>query len=621
MVIAAALSCADPASVARIDVGPDNRIGELPVDLTIEARGADGAIITGFCGSAEISGLADADGNPITTAGPFEAGKLVIEGARLPAEAASIRVGGTETHYQPHRVPGFASILPPLFAVLIAVASRQALFALFGGVWLGALFLRGYHPLDALLLTFDTYLVDTIANREHAAIILFTLALGGIVGILSKAGATRALVDVIAARAKTRRSGLLTAWAAGLIVFFDDYANCLLVGNTVRPFTDRMKISREKLSYIVDSTAAPVATIAIISTWVGFQIGLFDDVFKDGSGYSLFLSILPYSFYSFFTILFVFVIAYTERDFGPMYRAELRAVRTGELFRPGAKPLMDPELTEAFHETKGGAPWWVAVVAVSAIVAIVLVGLYATGAASAGAGAGLRDIIAAADPYGVLLWASFGGSLLALTLVVGGRWMGLEETTDAWVGGVKAMVMAVLVLILAWAIGDVCKNHLLTGKWLLSNLSPSPHLLPVLTFLAAGAIALSTGSSFSTMAIMVPIAAPLAWELTASPELAAAAVTTIRHGTLAAILSGAVFGDHCSPISDTTIMSSMSAASDHVDHVRTQLPYAVVVGLISAIVGFAPAGFGISPAITLPLGAVAVLAVVFVAGKKVTAAD
>jgi len=620
-VIAAALSCADPASVAQLGVGPDNRIGDLPIDVTIEARDASGAVLAGFCGTAEIRGLADADGNSITVSAPFQGGKVVVEGAHLEADAASIHIGTAEARYQPRQVPGIATILPPLFAVLIAIASRQALFALFGGVWLGALFLRGYHPIEALLVTFDTYLVDTIANREHAAIILFTLALGGIVGVLSKAGATRALVDLIAMRAKTRRSGLLTAWAAGLIVFFDDYANCLLVGNTVRPFTDRMRISREKLSYIVDSTAAPVATIAIISTWVGFQIGLFDDVFKDGSGYSLFLSILPYSFYSFFTIVFVFAIAYTERDFGPMYRAEVRAFRTGELFRTGSKPLMDPELTEAFHETKGGAPWWVAVIAIGAIVGIVLVGLYTTGSASAGPGAGLRDIIAAADPYGVLLWASFGGSLLALVLVVGGRWMGLEETTDAWVGGVKAMVMAVLVLILAWAIGDVCKNHLLTGKWLLSNLSPSPHLLPLLTFFAAGVIALSTGSSFSTMAIMVPIAAPLAWELTSSPEFSAAAVTTIRHGTLAAILSGAVFGDHCSPISDTTIMSSMSAASDHVDHVRTQLPYAVVVGLVSAIVGFAPAGFGISPIVTLPLGTAVVVGIVLFVGKKVTAAE
>ena len=302
-----------------------------------------------------------------------------------------------------------------------------------------------------------------------------------------------------------------------------------------------------------------------------------------------------------------------------MYRAEVRAITTGELFRPGAKPLMDPELTEAFHETRGGAPWWVAVVAIGSIVGIVMVGLYTTGSAGAGADASLRDIISAADPYGVLLWASFGGSLLALVLVVWGKWMGLEETTDAWVGGVKAMMMAVLVLILAWAIGDVCKSHLLTGKWLLSNLSPSPSLLPTLTFLAAAIIALSTGSSFSTMAIMVPIAAPMAWELTGDPELSTAAVDTIRYGTLAAILSGAVFGDHCSPISDTTIMSSMSAASDHVDHVRTQLPYAVVVGLIATVVGFVPAGFGVSPMITLPIGIAIVVAVVRFVGKPAEA--
>ncbi|MBT8496499.1 MAG: Na+/H+ antiporter NhaC family protein [Deltaproteobacteria bacterium] len=609
-VIAAALACADPGSVASIEVGPDNRIGDLPVELTLEVKDEDGKGLPDFCGTASLSGFVNDAGEPVTEVGPFRGGRIEVDNLHLVGESATVTVGPAHARYAPSRVPGFASILPPLFAILIAVITRQALFALFGGVWMGGLFLHGYNPLKALLSSFDRYLVDSIANHEHAAIVLFTLALGGIVGILSKCGATRALVDVIALRAKTRRSGLLTAWGAGLIVFFDDYANCLLVGNTVRPFTDRMRISREKLSFIVDSTAAPIATVAIISTWVGFQIGLFDDIFKDGSGYSLFISILPYSFYSFLTLAFVFLICFTGRDFGPMLRAERRALKTGELFRPGSKPLMDPELTEEFNKTEGAAPWWVAVVAVGSIVGIVMIGLYATGSAGAGEGAGLREIIAKADPYAVLLWASFGGSLIALILVLQGRYLDLEEATEAWVGGVKAMVMAVLVLVLAWSIGDVCKNDLLTGKWLLSNLSPSPVLLPSLTFLGAAVIALSTGSSFSTMAIMVPIAAPMAWSLTDDPSISAAAVETIRYGTLAAILSGSVFGDHCSPISDTTIMSSMSAASDHVDHVRTQLPYAVTVGGIAIATGFLPAGFGMSPWISLAIGLVLVFLVV-----------
>jgi Na+/H+ antiporter NhaC len=620
-VIAAALACADPASVASIEVGPDNRVGDLPVKLELSVKDEDGKDLPDFCGTASVSGFVDADGQPVEEIGPFRGGKRELEDLYLVGETATVTIGAVKANYAPRRVPGFATILPPLFAILIAVISRQALFALFGGVWMGALFLHGYNPLSALLHSFDRYLVDSIADHEHAAIVLFTLALGGIVGILSKCGATRALVDVIALRAKTRRSGLLTAWGAGLIVFFDDYANCLLVGNTVRPFTDRLRISREKLSYIVDSTAAPIATVAIISTWVGFQIGLFDDIFKDGSGYSLFISILPYSFYSFLTIAFVFLLAWTGRDFGPMLRAERRALKTGELFRPGSKPLMDPELTEEFNKTEGVAPWWLAVVAVGSIVGIVMLGLYTTGSAGAGDGASLREIIAASDPYAVLLWASFGGSMIALILVLHGRYLDLEEATEAWIGGVKAMVMAVLVLILAWAIGDVCKNDLLTGKWLLSNLSPSPTLLPALTFLGAAVIALSTGSSFSTMAIMVPIAAPMAWSLTDDPTISAAAVETIRYGTLAAILSGSVFGDHCSPISDTTIMSSMSAASDHVDHVRTQLPYALTVGLIAVVTGFLPSGFGMSPWISLAIGLVVVFVIIRFVARPVDEAE
>jgi len=294
--IATALACADPSGVAAIEVGPPNRIGDLPVELTVEAKDDDGKTVAGFCGTAAFGGVTDKDGVIIGTSGHFVGGKLILEDAFIADAGADVSIGNAKARYEPARVPGWASIIPPLIAILIAVATREALFALFGGVWLGGMFLHGYNPLSSLLSAFDHYLVESIANHEHAAILLFTLALGGIVGVLSKSGATRALVDVVAVRAKSRRSGLLTGWGAGLIVFFDDYANCLLVGNTVRPLSVRKRISREKLAWIVDSTAAPIATVAIISTWVGFQVGLFDDVFKDGSGYSLFISILPYSF-------------------------------------------------------------------------------------------------------------------------------------------------------------------------------------------------------------------------------------------------------------------------------------------------------------------------------------
>jgi Na+/H+ antiporter NhaC len=526
--------------------------------------------------------------------------------------------------WQPGRtIPGWLSILPPLLAIALALVLRQALVALLAGVWIGALLVHGYDPLAALLRTFDTHLPATVANTDSASVILFTMALGGMVGIISASGGTRALVDAIAARARSRRAGMLTTWGSGLIVFFDDYANCLLVGNTVRPFTDRLRISREKLAYLVDSTAAPIATIAIISTWVGYQVGLFDKVDElGGDGYRHFLRLIPYSFYPLFTLAFVFLVAWTVRDFGPMLRAERRALHEGHLVRPGGQPLMDPELTRMAEEAApAGRPrhWATAVTPVAAVVAIVVIGLYVSGRQSPDtpAGAGLREVIGNANSYAVLLWASFGGGLVAAAAALVRGSLRAGEVVEAWVAGVKAMVMAVLVLVLAWALGTMCKDHLLTGEWVASTIAPSARVLPLVTFGISGVIALATGSSFSTMAIVIPIAAPLAWTLTGGgSELSAEAIESIRYGTLAAVLSGAVFGDHVSPISDTTIMSSMACAADHVDHVRTQAPYALVCAGVAGLVGFLPAGWGVSPLLTVPLGLAILAALVFALGRR-----
>lgn len=621
----------DEAQGFTISPARDYQIDNLPVDLVVTAVDRDGKPVTSFHGEAEVSGLARS-GQPLTMTPSFAAGTATLKDVSLTGEAVVVRarhadgseITGTFTPTM-RRLPGVLSVIPPLLAVVLAVLVRQALLALFAGVWIGALFIHGYNPLTALLRCFDTYLPRTLVDPSHAAVVLFTMALGGMIGIISKSGGTKALVDAIAARASSRRSGLLTAWAAGIFVFFDDYANCLLVGNTVRPFTDSMRISREKLSYIVDSTAAPVATVALVSTWIGYQIGLFEDVFGNetyglaGKGYDIFLSILPYSFYSFFTIAFVFALAVTLRDFGPMARAEKRAFETGQVVRLGGQPLMDQELTMMEPERPDAAHWTTAMVPVLAVVAIVIIGLYASGRQALGAeadSAGVRQIIASADSYAVLLWASFGGSIIAFVMAVGRGAVSMGGALDAWVGGLKSMTLAVLILILAWALGTMCKDYLFTGPWLVSLVRPSPHLLPMITFFVSSVIALATGSSFSTMAIVIPIAGPMAWAITGadagiSPEV----VEAIRYSTLGAVLSGAVYGDHCSPISDTTIMSSMSSASDHMDHVRTQAPYATLCALAAGIIGFLPAGYGISPFITIPLGIAVLVALLWILGR------
>ncbi len=633
-----ALSAASPAQhKVEVSAVRDYQVASLPYSLKISAKTlkavqdpkAKQPQYEAYCGTAKLVGLVQITAGkktPLTETDRF-CGSITLERVRVADGEMKVTVGdgatAASTTWTPklRNVPGILSLLAPLFAILLALVFRNALIALLAGVWMGALFIHGYNPLIAAMRTFDTYLANSLGDKDHAAVIMFTMALGGMVGIITRSGGTRALVDAIARKASTRRSGMMTTYVSGIAVFFDDYANCLLVGNSVRPFTDKMRISREKLSYIVDSTAAPVSTIALISTWVGFQVDLLDKLPSDKSGYDIFLGLLPYSFYSLFTLAFVFMIAWTMRDFGPMLRAERRAFKLGEVLRPGAKPLMDPELTEMQAAQPSGGHWITAVLPIISIVVLVMVGLYYSGRQALGsdaAGASLRAIVGSADSYAVLLWASFGGSAIAMAVGLWKKTMTAGESVEAWLAGAKAMAMAIFILVLAWTLGDICKNYLLTGPWLISQVDPSPKLLPLITFIISAVIALATGSSFSTMAIVIPIAGPLVWAATGGDITAASdGDWTIRYATMAAVLSGAVFGDHCSPISDTTIMSSMSAASDHVDHVRTQSPYAFVCAGVAAGVGFVPAGFGVSPLITLPIGLILLFGILRLFGKRV----
>jgi Na+/H+ antiporter NhaC len=598
----------------QVDLGRDYRIGSLsePTDVTIRAVDEDGRKLADFAGTVTVTGVAD-----VSTV-ELVAGEATLSGVTLSADSIGVTDGQQSGATEVRTLPGFLSLLPPLFAILLAIWLREALVALFAGIWMGALFIHGYNPLTALARCFDTYLPSQVADTGDAEIILFTLALGGMVGIVARSGGSKAMVDVISRRATTRRSGMLATAFAGIVIFFDDYANCLLVGNTVRPFTDARRISREKLSFLVDATAAPISTIALVSTWTGYQLGQIDKagVPLESGAYDTFLQMLPYSFYAIFTLGFVFMVAGSLRDFGPMLKAERRATREGKLVRDGAVPLQDAALTNM--QAPEGKPlfWHNAVIPIGFVILCVVVGLYVVGLDILGPdadGASLRQIISAAgdDAFKVLLWASFGGSIVALVTAMASRTLTLNQGVDAWVSGAKAMVMAVLILVLAWGIGDICKNHLFTGKWLLSVVEPSATWLPVITFVISGVIAFSTGSSFSTMAIVIPIAAPMIWSVTGEGDPA-------RYATLASVLSGAVFGDHCSPISDTTIMASMASASDHIDHVRTQAPYALLCAGVAAGVGYIPAGFGVSPWISMPIGFAILGGALFVFGRRAT---
>jgi len=618
-----ALGSAGPADAStngpRIEIETQKVVlAGVPFDLKLIAKTASGDVDVTFSSEAKVTGVTMPAGAALT----FEAGRLTISKLVL-TESGKVEVttGETRGDAELRVIPAWLSLLPPLLAIVIALVLREVLLALFGGILLGAIFIAG-GPFVGLGRALDTYVVGSLGDKSHAAIVLFSLTLGGMVGVMSRAGGTEGIVAQLARFARARRGGQIATWAMGVFIFFDDYANTLIVGNTMRPLTDKLRLSREKLSFIVDATAAPVTSIALISSWVGFQVGLIDQSFKnlgrDQDAYLTFLSSVPYASYSVLMLVFVMLVGWTLRDFGPMRRAEERATLTGQVLAEGAQPLVDDKALDL--RAAAGMPlrWYNAGIPIAVVITTTLLGLYYGGCAALGDAAHtarLGEIIGAADSFAALMWASFAGAAVAIILAVGQRLLSLKEALEAWLGGVKAMVIAMIILVLAWAIGSVC-GDLQTAAYVVHITAEilSPSLLPVLTFILAAFIAFSTGTSWATMAILTPIVIPMAATMTTGqPEIA----EPVMLGTIGAVLSGSVFGDHCSPISDTTIMSSMTSGADHIDHVRTQLPYAVTVALVACLVGYLPAGFGWSPWLSIPIGVAMLVAALFVLGKPV----
>lgn len=508
---------------------------------------------------------------------------------------------------------GIMSLLPPVLAITLAFLTKQVILSLFLGVLAGAIMVNG-SLFTGFLRALDNYMLNSLADPWHAGIIIFTLSIGGMVGVVTKMGGARAVAEYLAKLAKNSRGAQFVAWLLGVLVFFDDYGNTLIVGPTMRPLTDRMRISREKLSYIVDSTAAPVAGIALMSTWIGYEVSLIKDAFdKIGmsvNAYGVFLASIPYRFYEIFALLMVLMIALMMRDFGPMYRAEMRARKTGKVLAEQAKPMSAADLI-AIELPENIKPRIMnAVIPVVSLIVLGFVGLWYNGGGTELPFTlqGVREAFGNADTSVALVWASITSSIIAIVLAIGQRILTLSEALDAWVDGVKSLVMTGIILTLAWALGSVTED-VKAADYLIKVISGniSPTIMPMLVFIISCVIAFATGTSWGTMAIVMPLALPLAHSVSAA----------IMLPTLSSVLAGAIFGDHCSPISDTTIMSSMAAAADHMDHVKTQIPYAVAVAVISVIAGYIPAGYGISPLISLPLGIVLIYAVLRVLGKEV----
>ncbi len=501
---------------------------------------------------------------------------------------------------------GVLSLLPALAAIVLAFRYRNVVLALTLAAWLAATMVEGWNPIAGAIHLVDPLILDAVADRDHMKVTLFSLFVGATVGILSKGGGTRALVEFVIRFARTRRSGMVASWLAGLTIFFDDYANCLIIGSSMQPLSDRLKISREKLAYIVDSTAAPIASLALVSTWVGYEVGLVGDGLvaagQTMDPYAFFVEGVPYRFYSLFTIAFVGLIAFTGRDFGPMVQAEQAAARA------------EPDPDQATEQDLPASRLWLAVLPIASLIGVAAWDLWAQGTAASEPGAALFEILGNADGYDAMLRASVASVCLAIVIAVGQRALGAKEAFDAAVGGMSALFDALIVLFLAWALG-AGMGELDAAGYLVSVLegSLSAALLPTLVFLVAALTAFATGTSFGTMGILMPMVVPLTFAV--APDS-----MPIAFAAVGAVLSGACWGDHCSPISDTTVLSSLGTGCDHVAHVRTQLPYAFATGIISVVAGTLPVGLGLPWPVCLLLGLTACVLTVRFLGRDPLAA-
>jgi Na+/H+ antiporter NhaC len=517
------------------------------------------------------------------------------------------------------------AVLPPLLAIVLALTLRQVLPALFAGLWLGSWAINGFSLAGlwkGLLDTFQLHMLDALASREHAAIVLFTFMIGGMVGIISRNGGMQGIVNAIVSFADSARHACLATAAMGLAIFFDDYANTLVVGNTMRPVTDSMKVSRAKLAYIVDSTAAPVACVAVVTTWIGYEVGLISDALAglpgmQGQAYLVYLATIPYSFYPLLAIAFVFMVTGSGRDFGPMLAAEQRA-RSGAA-EPGRHlESAQADDAEPIRPVRGKPHRAVnAVLPIVVMLAGVVGGLYVTGTAGVTVeNPGIKDILGAADSIKALLWGSLLGATTAAALSMVQRILSLEQVVNAWYQGMRAMVYAMIILILAWALGNITVE-LKTADYLVSVLGDAlpVQLLPALVFVIAAATAFATGASWGSMAILVPLVIPLSWAVMQASGSDSSSDMHLFYSSIASVLAGSVWGDHCSPISDTTILSSLASGCDHVEHVRTQMPYALLVGAVALLGCSLPVAFGLPWWLALAASAGLLYAVLRVIGR------
>jgi Na+/H+ antiporter NhaC len=451
------------------------------------------------------------------------------------------------------------------------------------------------------------FFVRAVASLDNQLILLYVVLIMMAIAVVLVGGGLKGVADWLMRFARGYRSAQFVTFVAGLLIFIDDYANTMIVGSTMRPVTDGQRISREKLAFLVDATAAPIAGIALISTWIGYEVGLLGEIAQtlsiDKAGYAMLIDALGFRFYCLMMILFVAVNTLSGADFGSMAIAERRAREEGKLLAEGGELAVALEMGRAEPHRDARIHASTAVIPMVTMVSVFLVSLWYSGGGSgllANDHAALfrvsvwRDVFGRANSIPLLAWASGIGlatAWLCSWQIARTPWSAMGRAI--WIG-FKASLMPVAVLVLAWSLKGACEQ-LRTGEFLAAQLQGAiaPTIFPALVFVVAGATAFATGTSYGTMAILIPTAVPVAFSLDGGMY------GTVTILTIAAILDGAIFGDHCSPISDTTIMSSAASACHHVDHVRTQMPYSLAVAAMALFLGYLPAGLGVANWVSL----------------------
>ncbi|RFA34020.1 sodium:proton exchanger [Virgibacillus dokdonensis] len=468
---------------------------------------------------------------------------------------------------------GIVSLIPPIIAIVLAVIFRNVIVSLFIGLFVGIVILANGNPITATTSTIREYLFPQLTDSYNAAVIVLLCFIGGFVALVERSGGGAALAKRTAKWINTNTKTQLSAWLGGIIIFFSDMGTPLIVGPVFEKLFDKVKVSREKLAWILDSTSSPVAILIPFIGWGIYVMGIMKEEFArlnmTVSEFTTFVEAIPFQFYAILSVFIVPIVAITKMDFGAMAKAEKRMEQTGKIYWQQSNPLrktdVDAETVQESHPMLIWLP--LAVLFITLFSLLVSYGF----PAKAVPGSDFRVALSTAYLFAAIL-------LMALMLLYKVKKM--NEIFSIYLQGMQRMMQVILILVLAWALGSLL-GEMGTAAYIVEQLEGNvpAYIVPAIIFLAAASMSFATGSSWGTFAIMLPLAIPMASGLEA-PMLV----------SIGAVLSGGLFGDHCSPISDSTILASTGAGCDHIDHVKTQLPYALTNGFI-ALVSFIIAGF------------------------------